>query len=64
MARCDGASASNEMSKFPLGGIVATPGVLRSVPMAECSKPWRDRQFWIVTEADRTSMTMLRPDEY
>lgn len=85
---------------FPLGRVVATPGVLSQVPLAEvllalrrhAAKDWGNldshdqrandealvvgarvlsayetddgTKLWVITEADRSSTTVLLPEEY
>ena len=64
--------------RFPLGAAVATPGALalldEDVQMNEAavgdsdrilsSYPVGDAKVWVITEADRSSTTLLLPDEY
>lgn len=89
-----------DSSKFPLGQVLATPGVIDAVGASDIKRglwlhsqgEWGDvseadqaandqalidgtrllsayqaetgTRFWVITEADRSSTTVLLPDEY
>lgn len=91
-----------ERPKFPLGQILATPGVIEALEESGqtinefldrhvqgdwgelCQEDWDENEYslqegfrllsayttlkgeklWLITEADRSSSTLLRPEEY